>query len=73
MNVFFREAPIEENTASEYIRAVATTRTYGCKILQPYEYEANEYGFEANCELYPKNTTLCSIKDSLLLGRDLSA
>ena len=42
MNVFVREAPIEENTASKFIRAVAAT--YGCKILQLYEYETNEYG-----------------------------
>ena len=30
MNVFIREAPIEENTASECIRTVAAT--YGCKM-----------------------------------------
>ena len=39
MTVFIREAPIEENTASECIRTVAAK--YGCKILQLYEYEAN--------------------------------
>ena len=40
MTVFIREAPIEENSASECIRNVAAT--YGCKILQLYEYGANE-------------------------------
>ena len=39
MNVFIREAPIEEDTASECIHTVAAT--YGCKILRLYEYEAN--------------------------------
>ena len=34
MNVFIREAPIEENTASEYIRTVAAMHC--CKILQLY-------------------------------------
>ena len=48
MTIFIPEAPIEGNTASECIRTVAAM--YGCKILQPYEYEANEYGYEANCE-----------------------
>ena len=37
---------MEDNTASEYIRTVVAT--YGCKILQLYEYEANEYRYEAN-------------------------
>ena len=32
MNVFIREAPIEENIVSECIRTVAAT--YGCKMLQ---------------------------------------
>ena len=31
--------------------------TYGCKILQLYEYEANEYRYKVNCEWYPKNAT----------------
>ena len=39
---------MEDNTASECIHTVAAT--YGCKILQLYEYEANEYGYEAKCE-----------------------
>ena len=32
-------------TVSEWIGTVAAK--YGCKILQQYEYEANEYGYEA--------------------------
>ena len=48
MNVFIREAPIEENIASECIRIVATT--HGCKILQLCKYDANVYGYVANCE-----------------------
>ena len=55
-------APVEDNTASECIRTVAAT--YGCKILQLYEYGANVYGYDANCERYPNNTSSCSIKDS---------
>ena len=43
MTVFIRRAPVEENTASECIRAVAAT--YGCKILQLYEYDANVCGY----------------------------
>ena len=39
---------MEDNTASECIGTVAAT--YGCKILQLYEYEANEYGSEAKCQ-----------------------
>ena len=39
---------MEDNTTSECIRTVAAT--YGAKILQLYEYEANEYGYAANCE-----------------------
>ena len=41
MTIFIQEAPIEENTTSERICTVATR--YGCKILQLYEYEVNEY------------------------------
>ena len=52
--VFFSGALVEDNTASEYIRTLAAT--YGCKILQMYEYEANEYKYEAKCERYPLNT-----------------
>ena len=51
---------MEGNTASECIRTVAAT--YGCKILQlneceanEYEYEANEYGYEANEHGYEAN------------------
>ena len=39
---------MEDNTASECIRAVA--KTYGYKILQLYEYEVNEYRYEAKCQ-----------------------
>ena len=39
---------MEDDTASECIRTIAAT--YGCKILELYEYEANEYGFEAECK-----------------------
>ena len=43
---------MEDNIASECIRTVAAT--YGCKILQLCECEANEYGCEVNeygCEV----------------------
>ena len=43
---------MEDNTASERNRTVAAT--YGCKILQPYEYDANVYGYDANCEWTPQ-------------------
>ena len=62
MTVFIRGAPVEDNTASECVRIVAAT--YVCKILQLYEYNADVYGYDANCELHPKNTSSCSIKDS---------
>ena len=39
MTVFIRGAPVEDNNASECVRILATT--YGCKILQLYEYNAN--------------------------------
>ena len=39
---------MEDNTASECVRTVAAT--YGCKILQLYEYNGNVYGYDANCE-----------------------
>ena len=40
---------MEDNTASECIRAVAAT--CGCKILQLYEYDVNDvYGYDATCE-----------------------
>ena len=48
MTVFIRRAPVEENTASECISTVAAT--YGCKILKLYEYDANVYGYDTNCE-----------------------
>ena len=41
MNILIGEAPIKKNTASECIRTVAAA--YGCKILQLYEHQANEY------------------------------
>ena len=34
---------MEDDSASECVRNVATT--YGSKIVQLYEYEANEYGY----------------------------
>ena len=37
---------MEDNTAQ--VRTVAAT--YGCKILQLDEYDANEYGYEGKCE-----------------------
>ena len=43
MTVFIRRALVEENTGLEGILAVAPT--YGCKILQLQEYDANEYGY----------------------------
>ena len=48
LTVFIRRAPMKHNTASECIRTVAAT--YGCKILQLYECDANVYGYNANCE-----------------------
>ena len=48
MTVFIRGAQVEDNTASECVRTVAAT--YGCKILQLYEHNANVYGYYANCE-----------------------
>ena len=48
MTVLIRRAPVEDNTASECIRTVAAT--HGCKILQLYEYNANVYRYDANCE-----------------------
>ena len=48
MTVFIRRALVEGNTASEFIGTAAAT--YGCKILQLYEYDANGYGYDANCE-----------------------
>ena len=36
---FIRRAPVEDNTTSECFRTVAAT--YGRKILQLYEYDAN--------------------------------
>ena len=67
MTVFIRRAPVEENTASERIRPVAAT--YGCKILQPHEYDANVYGYDVIWEWHPRNTGSCNIKDSWLPGR----
>ena len=46
--VVIRRAPVEDNIASECIRTVAAT--YGCKILQLYEYDENVYGYDANCK-----------------------
>ena len=48
MTIFIRRAPVEDHTASECIRIAAAT--HGCKILQLYEYDANVYGYDANCE-----------------------
>ena len=39
---------MEDNTASECILTVAAM--VGCKSLQIYEYDANVYGYDANCE-----------------------
>ena len=39
---------MEDNTAPECIRTVAAT--CGCKILQLYEYEVNEHGYDAKYE-----------------------
>ena len=57
-----RRVPVGDNTAQECIGTVAPT--YGCKILQPYEFNANVYGYDANCKWHPKNTSSCNIKDS---------
>ena len=71
MTVFIRRAPVEDHAASECIRTVAAT--HGCKILQLYEYDANVYGYNANCEWLSENTSSCRIKDSLLPGWSISA
>ena len=52
MTVFIRRVPVE---VSECICTAAAT--YGCKILQLYEYDTNVYGYDANCEWNPKNTS----------------
>ena len=39
MTVFISRAPVEDTTASECIRTIGAT--YGFKILQLYEYDAN--------------------------------
>ena len=46
MTVFIRRATGKHNTASECIRTKAATY----KILQLYEYDANENGCDTNCE-----------------------
>ena len=46
MIVFIRKASVEDNIASECIRTVAAT--YGCNILQLYEYDENVYGYDSN-------------------------
>ena len=51
MTVFIRRAPVEDNTTSECVRTVAAT--YGCKILQLYEYDANVYGYDNNTSRIP--------------------
>ena len=71
MIAFIRRAPVDDNTASERIRTVAAT--YGCKIFQPYEYDANMYRHDAISVWHPKNTSSCSIKDSRLPGWGISA
>ena len=50
MNVFIREAPTEGKNASESIRIVAAKHGRRIVELYEYEYEANEYGYEANCD-----------------------
>ena len=68
MTVFIRRAPVEDNTASACMSIGTVAGTYGCKILQLYEYYASVYGYDANFEWHPKNTSSCSVKDSLLPG-----
>ena len=48
LTVLIKRAPVKDNTTSECIRTVAAT--FGCKILQLYEADANVYGYDANCE-----------------------
>ena len=38
-----------------------------------YEYEANDYGYKAKFEWYPKNTNSCNTEDGWLSSRSLSA
>ena len=42
---------MEDNTASECVRTVAAT--YGCKIVQLYEYDANVYGYDNDTSRIP--------------------
>ena len=48
MAVFIGESQVEENSASECNCTIAAT--YDCKILQLYEYDANEYRYEKICK-----------------------
>ena len=52
MTVFIRGAAVEDNIVSECIPTVAAT--YGCNILQRYECEANEYGYESEVRMIPQ-------------------
>ena len=55
MTVFIRRAPVKHDTISKCIHTAAAT--YGCKILQLYEYD-NELRMTA------QEYQSCSIKDS---------
>ena len=71
MTVSIRRAPVEDNTASECVRTVVATDF--CKILQLYEYDANVYGYDVNCEWHLENTSSRSIKDGWLPGWGISS
>ena len=65
MTVLIRRARVEDNTVSECICTVAAT--YGCKILQLYEYDANMYRYDTNCEWPPKEYQLMEHKRQLII------
>ena len=66
MTVFIRRAPVEENTASECIRVIPAT--YGCKILQLYEYDANVYGYGWELRMTLQEYQFMQHKRQLIIG-----
>ena len=58
---------MEDNTALECIRSVAAT--YGSKILQLYEYDANVYGCDVNeLRMTPQEYQFMQHKRQLITG-----
>ena len=67
MTVLIREAPVDVMPHTECIRTAAAK--YGRTILQLYENKVNEYGYEVNCEWYPKKTSSCSIRQKIIVSK----